>query len=1325
VIVLCSDLTLRFYHCSARASPNDETIKCRGAVRLRDPSFRLAWWAGSVLEGPHEGSRLCFLVGPRKDVDVLCMEPFDGFNRDVKMPSIARLPSLVGHTDAVMDAIVLDQPREVYIPSSRKEMSREVGLLATCSLDKTIRLWHLPSLREVWCLTGHISGVRSLSYDRHQSLLVSCGFEYTVRGWGVTGFQAFPLFTLEGGHNASVRVVRCAPGGAALCVSLDDDGVMSWWDTSRDSVASPTERLTHSITLNEETCLIVEPVGCGVDVDAAEDLFRSFSIERAEQLLRGDEEEIQEESEAQKLIKKRHSGADNNHTKRALADAATAGAAMAYSSNALSLACGGKRGVVRWLDAADHRDAEAPATHIDYSPRTHSIMTAHDSSLKLWDARTGLLVHEEVLEDSLVSGLSFDSRGRRCIVTDRNGTIKIRRATDGAELMYLGSHKAECSALAYCPLDRIVVTAGWDRALHVYDELEDDPQDSLVRFTEHAHDGDILHLCLSRDEGLICTSDRNGRTKLWDFETLMLLGECFDGDGSGLPEASSLHFIKPYPCLVHTDDDSGIRLIPTKTRRSALRFENGKAARIDGELRRGAAATCSQSFVDLQGGKELAPGIYSGRVLVFTGDSRGAIQAFDVQDALKRLNIEAVPSPKWQRMGYNPRRKLSRDHALSEVNDMVLKPSRNYPIRSGLASYTCGRWHAHDASVTCITVTADPPRLISCSVDGSIKAWTLDGEPVGTLTFGRDADHRALRNLAAPGRLSVSQKLKASSGVAWRFLSGKDVRRRKEATLLRARTILREIVETKRRERLQQKEARELEQARMAARERLDEASIASYESDAAKESERTRLIHQLEGEQTWVESEFDRLKAQASEAHREKAKAKKGKRRRKKKKPEDESMLSLDDTAVPTEEERAKEEALRKELKKNEMRQDPADPDNWNVGSLNRERAMYPAHHVVLEERGAKEAAKKTVKVKTAAMLTAEAEAVKHLVEPSSFFKEQFGRENRFGATGEQSVVAFKELQRTVRTTPAPPVVVASAPPSQPASSEYASETVDESVRTWGDCTFGNVNRLPPLTENDQHARTVADTLERWQKRVDGYAKLVDEKTEKSFVARVHEPLRNKLRPKRTKKVAAKPKLDQKGPSRKKRTTARGFYGPYPFSNIDAFVKAYEAALPPESKFGAPAPLDKVEKHETVQGIDYLRQRALIVAEDQTKTALSLKGFLRGYFPLIKPSELAECLDVCLARRGVGPFAKKDDELRAVFALFDVESRGAISLMDVRNAVQKGGSGLSEADAGDWPKLAGALEAKIGTIADGEIGFEAFARIVEGALRRDDEDDV
>ena len=59
--------------------------------------------------------------------------------------------------------------------------------------------------------------------------------------------------------------------------------------------------------------------------------------------------------------------------------------------------------------------------------------------------------------------------------------------------------------------------------------------------------------------------------------------------------------------------------------------------------------------------------------------------------------------------------------------------------------------------------------------------------------------------------------------------------------------------------------------------------------------------------------------------------------------------------------------------------------------------------------------------------------------------------------------------------------------------------------------------------------------------RRVGGYSqKLVDEPSEKSFVARVLEPLRNKLRPQRTQKVSSKPKLRPEGSTEeKKRTTA------------------------------------------------------------------------------------------------------------------------------------------------------------------------------------------
>ena len=44
-------------------------------------------------------------------------------------------------------------------------LPREVGLLATASMDRTIKLWELPAMVCVSTLEGHSAGVRSLSYD--------------------------------------------------------------------------------------------------------------------------------------------------------------------------------------------------------------------------------------------------------------------------------------------------------------------------------------------------------------------------------------------------------------------------------------------------------------------------------------------------------------------------------------------------------------------------------------------------------------------------------------------------------------------------------------------------------------------------------------------------------------------------------------------------------------------------------------------------------------------------------------------------------------------------------------------------------------------------------------------------------------------------------------------------------------------------------------------------------------------------------------------------------------------------------------------------------
>jgi len=182
-----------------------------------------------LLEGRHVGARLLFLAGPRATVTALAVRPFDprprpGADRDKgEPPGVTQLEGLHGHADVVSDVVVLEQPRTIVGPPASggafgaddgDVLPREVGLLATASMDRTIKLWELPAMVCASTLEGHGAGVRSLSYDRAQRVLLSAGFEFGVRAWGVSGHQAFPLFALEGGHANSVRSVCAAPGGS-------------------------------------------------------------------------------------------------------------------------------------------------------------------------------------------------------------------------------------------------------------------------------------------------------------------------------------------------------------------------------------------------------------------------------------------------------------------------------------------------------------------------------------------------------------------------------------------------------------------------------------------------------------------------------------------------------------------------------------------------------------------------------------------------------------------------------------------------------------------------------------------------------------------------------------------------------------------------------------------------------------------------------------------------------------------------------------------------------------------------------------------------------
>ena len=69
-------------------------------------------------------------------------------------------------------------------------------LVASCSMDKTIKLWSLPQLSLVHTLKGHRKGVWDISFSTINSVLLSSSGDQTIRVWNVR--DGSTLYTIEG-----------------------------------------------------------------------------------------------------------------------------------------------------------------------------------------------------------------------------------------------------------------------------------------------------------------------------------------------------------------------------------------------------------------------------------------------------------------------------------------------------------------------------------------------------------------------------------------------------------------------------------------------------------------------------------------------------------------------------------------------------------------------------------------------------------------------------------------------------------------------------------------------------------------------------------------------------------------------------------------------------------------------------------------------------------------------------------------------------------------------------------------------------------------------
>jgi len=107
-------------------------------------------------------------------------------------------------------------------------VSADGNMIASASMDKTVRLWKNTSKAENAVIKAHTGPVRSVSFSSDDQHLVTASDDKVVKIWSVRTRKFHS--SLEG-HTNWVRTAAFAPDNACLLVSGGDDKLVKLWDT--------------------------------------------------------------------------------------------------------------------------------------------------------------------------------------------------------------------------------------------------------------------------------------------------------------------------------------------------------------------------------------------------------------------------------------------------------------------------------------------------------------------------------------------------------------------------------------------------------------------------------------------------------------------------------------------------------------------------------------------------------------------------------------------------------------------------------------------------------------------------------------------------------------------------------------------------------------------------------------------------------------------------------------------------------------------------------------------------------------------------------------